>query len=155
MRYTFQAESWAECVAEMRPLWVEHYREIALDQDLFTADMDEARYEALEAAGSLHITTARCDEVLAGYCICFLMPHFHYKSSGLVALADMYFVAPEHRNGCGAKLFVAMEQGLRERGVKRAHMSCKVHFDQQLLFERLGWKFTDKTFSKRLEGLCR
>lgn len=150
MKYSFQTEPWAHCVDEMRPLWPMHWQEIALDQDLFKPDMDEPRYALMQQAGALQITTARCEGLLVGYVVCFLMPHFHYKSSGLVSLADMFYVLPEHRNGCGAKLFLAMEKSLKARGVIRAHMSCKVHSDQQRLFERLGWQFTDKTFGKRL-----
>jgi hypothetical protein len=150
MRFTFQVEPWADCVDEMRPLWQLHYKEIALDQELFKPDMDEPRYEAMQKAGSLHIVTARKESELIGYVICFVMPHFHYKSSGLVALADMYWVRPDCRNGCGVKLFVEMERTLKARGVVRSHMSCNVHFDQQALFERLGWRFTEKTFGKLL-----
>jgi hypothetical protein len=147
---TFQVETWAECVEDMRPLWPLHWQEIAIDQEQFEADMDEERYRGMEQAGILLINTARVDGRLVGYVLSFLMPHFHYKSSGLIAMTDMYFVLPEYRNGLGAMLFLSTEAAYRERGVKRSHTSCKVHFDHEPLFTRLGWRFTDKTFSKLL-----
>lgn len=99
----------------------------------------------------MHVVTARDGGKLVGYIICFVMPHFHYKSSGLTALADMYYLLREYRKGgLGARMFMEMERGLKERGVIRAHMSCKAHEDHSKLFQRMGWKLTDYTFSKLL-----
>ncbi|MGD0511266.1 MAG: GNAT family N-acetyltransferase [Candidatus Micrarchaeaceae archaeon] len=152
MRLTFKVEKWSDVVAEMRALWPLHWEELALDKDIIKHDMDEERYRHMESVDMLHIVTARADGILVGYIICFIVTHFHYKSSGFMALADMYYVLPAYRiGGCGAKLFIFMESSLRERGVVRAHMSCKVHQDHQALFEHLGWEFTDKTFSKVLK----
>ena len=117
----------------------------------------------------MHVVTARDHEVpstsgnfrelpgtsgkLVGYIVCFVMPHFHYKSSGLTALADMYYILHDYRKGgLGVRMFREMERGLKARNVIRAHMSCKVHEDHTKLFEGMGWTLTDYTFSKLLKA---
>ena len=151
MRITVQVETWDSCVAEMRAVWPKHWEEIALDKDTILQDMDEDRYKQMDTIGMLHITTVRADSILVGYAINFVITHYHYKSSGLMSMADMYYILPEY-SVVGARMFAEMERSLRDRGVVRGHMSCKVHQDHQALFERLGWEFTDKTFSKLFKG---
>jgi GNAT superfamily N-acetyltransferase len=146
-----QTETWRAIDAQIEEIAGFHWEELALDQLLFERDLDHERYFALENAGMMHVVTARDDFRLVGYVICFVMPHIHYKSSGLTALADMYFILREYRKGgLGVRMFREMERGLKERGVIRAHMSCKTHESHQQLFERMGWKLTDLTFSKVL-----
>jgi len=148
-----QYERWENCVDEMRPIWRHHWNELGLDRGVIKQDMDEERYKNMQSSGVLHIITVRADGKLVGYCICFVVPHMHYKSAGEMALADMYYILPAYRvGGAGVKMFKEVERTLRNRGVTRGHMSCKVHQDHQALFERLGWEFTDKTFSKLFKG---
>jgi hypothetical protein len=148
---TIKTESWKAIDQEIETISPLHWKELALDQLLFTPDLDHERYLKMDELGMMHVVTARDDHKLVGYIICFVMPHFHYKSSGLTALADMYYLLHEYRKGgLGARMFMEMERGLKARNVIRAHMSCKVHDDHQVLFEKMGWTFTDKTFSKLL-----
>jgi GNAT superfamily N-acetyltransferase len=148
---TVQTESWAAIDAEIEQITPFHWKELALDQLQFQPDLDHERYLAMDRAGAMHVVTARDEKRLVGYIICFVMPHFHYKSSGLTALADMYYLLHEYRKGgLGVRMFREMERGLRERNVIRAHMSCKVHEDHTRLFQRMGWTLTDYTFSKLL-----
>lgn len=146
-----QTETWTEIDSDIEGVAGLHWQELALDQLLFERDLDHERYLKMEELGMIHVVTARDERKLVGYIVCFVMPHMHYKSSGLVALADMYFVIREYRKGgLGVRMFREMERGLRERNVIRAHMSCKVHEDHTRLFEGMGWKLTDLTFSKLL-----
>ena len=148
-----KTESWATVDSQIEAVASFHWDELALDKLLFQRDLDHEKYFALEKQGMLHVVTARSHGDLIGYIICFVMPHMHYKSSGLVALADMYYLLREHRlGGLGVRMFREMERGLKERGVIRAHMSCKKHEDHTRLFEAMGWDLTDYTFSK---VLCR
>lgn len=150
---TIQEEKWADVVPEMRPLWELHWREMALDQDSIKIDMDVEKYAQMDALGLIHVTTVRDAEKLVGYVICFVIRHMHYYRAGEMALADMYWIRPEYRRGnTGIRLFREMERALQARGVIRCHMSCKVHLDMTKLFERLGYKKTDFTFSKMLKG---
>lgn len=148
---TFQIERWADAWHVLEPLTPDHWQEMALDKDLIKIDMDAERYQKLDEQGMIHLTTARDDGHLVGYVICFVMTHLHYRGAGLMALADMYWLRPEYRRGTAAvELFRTMEQSLKERGVVRAHMSCKVHQDHSALFRYLGWELTDYTFGKIL-----
>jgi len=146
-----QTETWKAIDAEIEEVAGYHWQELALDKLLFQRDLDHERYLKMEELGMMHVVTARADGKLVGYIVCFVMPHLHYKSSGLVALADMYFILREYRKGgLGVRMFREMERGLKQRNVIRAHMSCKVHEDHTKLFEGMGWTLTDLTFSKLL-----
>jgi hypothetical protein len=148
-----QVERWADVLLEMWDLFPLHWDEMALDKDEIRIDMDIERYAKLDEMNMIHVTTVRDHGLIVGYAICFIIRHMHYANAGEMALADMYWLAPPYRKGLtGIKMFKVMEQSLRERGIVRAHMSCKVHQDHTRLFEKLGWKLTDLTFSKMLKG---
>lgn len=152
---SIQTETWKAIDAEIEDIAGFHWEELALDQLLFQRDLDHERYLKMDELGMMHVVTARDGAKLVGYIVCFVMPHLHYKSSGLTALADMYYLLHEYRKGgLGVRMFREMERGLKERGVIRAHMSCKVHEDHTRLFEGMGWKLTDYTFSKLLVAPC-
>ncbi len=152
---TIQTESWKAIDQEIEAVAAFHWQELALDKLLFQRDLDHDKYMQMDSLGLLHIVTARDGKKLVGYIICFVMPHMHYKSSGLVALADMYYLLRQYRKGgLGLRMFGEMERGLKVRNVIRAHMSCKVHENHTKLFEGMGWTLTDLTFSKLLGGIC-
>jgi hypothetical protein len=130
-----------------------HWESLGLDREHIKPDLDYERYAKLDEMEMMHCVTARADGKLVGYIICFLIIHMHYKSSGMMALADMYYILPEYRvGGLGAKMFMEMERGLRANNITRAHMSCKTHEDHSQLFIKMGWKLTDYTFSKFLKA---
>jgi GNAT superfamily N-acetyltransferase len=147
-----QTETWKAIDSEIEEVSGFHWEELALDKLLFQRDLDHEQYLALDNLGRMHVVTARDDGRLVGYAVWFVMPHhLHYKSSGQVALADMYFIKREYRKGgLGVRMFRESERGLRERGVIRAHASCKVHEDHTKMFEMMGWAHTDSTLSKVL-----
>lgn len=149
---TVQVETWSQISRDIEAVAAFHWQDLALDKLHFTRDLDHEAYKALESLNRLHVVSCRDGGKLVGYAIWFVMPHhLHYKSSGSVALADMYFILKEYRKGgLGVRMFKESERGLRERGVIRAHTSCKVHENHAELFGALGWSFTDLTFSKLL-----
>lgn len=148
MKNTFQREKWADFYRDGRVLFPQHWRELAVNQEKIVIDIDEPRYATMDEVGMLYILTARAGGRLVGYLMAFLMPHFHYKSAGTMAVTDMYFVLPEFRSGTGLRLFVEFERRMRELKVVQMITSCKVHQDHSRLFELLGWTWTDKTFVK-------
>lgn len=148
----FREESWSSLAKDATGgLFRKHWEELALDRDKIELSMDMEKYKQLSDSGVLHIVTARRDGRLVGYFVTFLMIHPHYKDAGLMALTDFYYLLPEERRGgAGAKLVIAMETSLKERGVVKAYLSCKLHEDHTPLFTLLGWKPTDITFTKHL-----
>lgn len=123
-----------------------HWEELALDKVL-PYDLNDEVYEKLEDAQSLHITAMREGSQIVGYFFAVLGPHLHYKSAGIMAYTDMYYVLPKYRV-MGANLFMFTEATLRDRGVKKIYLSCKVHRNHSELFLKLGYKATDLGFSK-------
>lgn len=151
-RLKFQTEKWAEALPELLPLFDDLWADVAVDQDRFKAKCDEARYAACDAAGLIHLVTARSGtKELAGYYCSFVNTNPHYLGQGLMAFTDMYYLKPEFRRGTnGLKLFAFTEESLRERGVVKIYTSHKVHRDRRAMLEGLGFKPLDAVYSKVL-----
>ena len=148
---TFQVENFSAFRDEAKPLFERHWREIAIDQDRIEFAPDWQQYDSLEKCGILHCLTVRRDGAIVGYFITLLLKHPHYSRSGLFAITDVYYLMPEHRlGGTGAKMLTAWERSLRERNVVKAYLSTKIQDgkDNTRLFERLGWRHTDNSFTK-------
>lgn len=145
-------ESWFSAIAEMEAMFPLHWEELGLNRDKIKMRCDRGRYDLLANQGMLHLVTARSDGKLVGYILGLLMPHAHYFEAGTWYLTDMYFVLPEYRRGAGLKMFVELERSIKALGVIAAVTSCKLHEDHTEFFEKLGWKWTDKTFVKCLKG---
>lgn len=145
----FHVEPWRPFFEEARPLMQRHWEEIAVDQGTIKLSLNEERYQAMADGGILHVLAARADGALVGYYIAFLLPHVHYQDAGLMAFTDIYFMLPEFRRGsAGIRLFVEAEKSLRARGVVKTYLSTKVHKDNGPIFEKLGWKLTDRVYTK-------
>lgn len=148
---TFQTEALANVREEAAPLLRRHWQEVALDQGTVPLDPDWDAYAQIEAAGLMHITTAR-DETgaLVGYSAYFIAPNLHYRSLR-VAETDIFWLAPEHRRGlAGARLIRAAEAALAERGVNKVVSKVKIHIDTGPLFERLGYHAIERIYAKTL-----
>jgi GNAT superfamily N-acetyltransferase len=151
-RVTYQVESWATYAPDARPLWPQHWAEIALDHETIALDPDDARYEALDAAGVLHIVTMRTDPAgrLVGYWLGIVQTHLHYKST-LHAVLDVFWVHPAYRQGwAGVQLFRFVAHTLKARGVVKVVQGCKMHKDVSMIFERLGYTEIERVWSKLL-----
>jgi len=134
---------------EFKEIFPLHYEELSVTKE-YELEPDYEAYEKMAESGLLRTITVRADNELIGYIIFCVHGHLHYKSC-MTAFEDIYFVKKEYRKGrVGIKLFQYAEQVLKERGVNRIILSTKVHLDNTSLFEYLGYKHTDKTFSKML-----
>ena len=148
---TFQVEKWSDALFELRPLFSLLFEDVGVDKDRFTAECDEAKYAALDAAGILHLVTARNGKELAGFFLMFITPNAHYKNAGLMAFTDMYYLKSEFRRGnSGLRLFSFMEKTLRELGVVKCYSSHKIHRDRSAMMKLLDWKPLDIVYSKVL-----
>lgn len=136
-------------IEELKEIIPAHYDELCVTKD-FPLAPDYEAYGKLHMAGMLRCITARDDEGLVGYAIFIVQPHLHYKSCK-TAFEDIYFLKKSHRLGrTGIRLFQFAEEALRADGVNRIIMHTKVHLDNSRLFEYLGYKHTDKLYTKIL-----
>lgn len=150
----FSVERWRDLRAEMIPLLVRHWREVALNHAEVPLEIDEAKYRQHDEAGVLHIVTARRKGQLIGYHVAIVATHLHYATT-LHGITDVYWVAPELRAGrLGLRLFQRVERELKAvataRGYPRIKLftATKLHLDQGRLFEHLGYKPVERLYAK-------
>lgn len=149
MTVRYIVEDPATFIEELQYIIPAHYDELCVTKD-FPLAPDYEAYGRMYNAGMLKCITARDDEGLIGYAIFIVQPHLHYKTCK-TAFEDIYFLRKEHRLGrTGIRLFQFAEEALRADGVDRIIMHTKIHLDNSRLFEYLGYKHTDKLYTKIL-----
>jgi len=147
MQVVYQDENIS--VRELSELYQDHYEELSVTKE-FQLNPDYESYDRLAQAGMLRVITCRVDGNLAGYIIFFIQPHMHYKDC-LTAFEDIYYISKPYRKGrIGIKLFQYAEEVLKGIGVNRIIYGTKIHLDNSRLFEYLGYKHTDKVYTKLL-----
>jgi len=154
VRPEFAWERFSAIIHELRPLFREHWREIALNRDVVSLDPDWERYLALEHAGLLHILTVRVSGALVGYVFVCVGPHLHYASTAW-AVVDMFWLNPVYRFGwTGVRMMRDLEKGVRNLGAKVLHISHKLHVKDgrvSSIFRRLGYRPIEEIWAKTLE----
>lgn len=143
---TYQVESFAKLLPELKPLLPLHYAELALNQDKVPLSPQFGVYLAREMLGEVTVVTVRKFGALIGYFIGFVAPGLHY-STCLTCTMDIFYVHPDHRGGVGVKLFKALEAELKRRGVKRLFVGTKLHKDVSRLFDHLGYTEVERYYS--------
>ena len=135
---------------EMKILFPIHYDELCETKE-FPLDPDYDSYMQLCNANMIKCITCRMDGELIGYATFIIKPHLHYKS-WKTAFEDIYFIKKEFRKKhIGIGLLQYSEGVLKSIGVNRVIMHTKVHMDNSGLFEYLGYRITDKIFTKILD----
>jgi GNAT superfamily N-acetyltransferase len=144
-----RTERLATAVSEIAPLAQAHWEEVnVFDVPL---DIDWNQYLKLDQVGRYNLTTVRISERLVGWLGFFVYPHLRHQNL-LLAREDWYYVVPDSRSqGLGRKLFTHAELNLRDHGVDRIMVSCKVHQDHTGLLESLGYQHYEKNFTKALD----
>jgi predicted acetyltransferase len=144
----YKEESYNDVIEEIKPLLETHYKEIAMNQDLIKLNPDYKQYEIMCRMKLMRIVTAREDGELIGYCICMIKPHIHYMDS-LTAFNDIFYIKPHKRLGMtGIKLFKKTEEILKQYGVQKIFMNVKRSHDIGAIFERLGYKESERIYTK-------
>lgn len=147
MELKYEDVNGIDFIPEMEKIFPEHYEELCVTKE-YPYEPNYEAYKQLAQAGMLRTITCRADNELIGYIIFIITPHLHYKSC-ITASEDVYFIKKEYRKGrVGIKLFQYAEQVLKDRGINRIVLHTKVHLDNSRLFEYLGYKQTDKIFTK-------
>jgi hypothetical protein len=148
---TFALEAWPDVVGEMKLLFPGHWLEIGVDRGAIPMDMDFEMYEKYHEIGYLKITTVRADGKLVGYCMSLVCTHLHYRTTTF-SLGDLYYIDPKYRDGAaGLRMFIEHEKNVRPFGVKKMTTITKLHHNRSAMFEKLGWKAQEITYTKVIE----
>lgn len=149
MSITCQCELWKDIRDEIRPLYLEHWKEMGLAGAEFL--LDDSKYAEMDKEGSLLVVTARHRRKIIGYFVNFLCRHPHYQL--FTAAMDVYYLDPHYRRGTnGLKLFSEMEKECKKRKV--GLMLATARMDRspgaQSIFSMLGWENTRLVFEKKV-----
>lgn len=147
---TFHVESFGQSLPEFQYLLPLHWEELALNKDQVPLSPQWNVYLEREAMGELLFIAARESGKIVGYFIGFIAPGLHY-STCLTCTMDIFYLSKDKRTAMnGVRLFRAVEQELRRRGVQRWFCGSKVHADASALFERLKFSRVEIYYSKWL-----
>ena len=149
----FAWERFSQIAHELPPLFLQHWRELALNQDAVPLDPDWDKFYALDVQGVLRVLTVRLDKVLIGYAFLLVGPHLHYRST-VWGHVDMYWMDPVARSGwSGVKLFKTLSRDARAMGAVNLTLTTKHHFmDNRVtkLLQRLGFTPIETVHAMRL-----
>lgn len=141
------AERLADELENLKPLFPEHFAELALDQDKVPLDPQYPVYLAREDRGEVLFVAMREAGQIVGYFVGFVAPGLHYRTC-LTMTMDIFWVKPEYRGaGAGFQLFRFVEQEAKARGVQRMFVGSKLHKDASWLFEKLGYREVERYYS--------
>ena len=143
MSYTFHLGKHRETFDELEPLYRQHYAEMVerLAKDGINYPPYNPRWDEYWRAsdrGDLLTFILRHDGKAVGCSNVYLTNDMH--NSELIAQEDTIYVVPEHRNGIGKKLTKIILAELKERGVKRLHVSAMTDLRATKLWKRIGFK---------------
>lgn len=148
---SYALESMIAIKDELEPFIIPHWEELGLDHQDVPVALDWSRYTYLDEQSKLHCVTVRKDGVLIGYHITVLATMLHYKDT-LHGVVDLYYIKPEHRKGrTGLRMFQFAERSLKHLGVTKLITATKLHLDHGRMFEFLGMKPTEMTYTKILK----
>ena len=146
---TIQQEKVEVWEKDCMPLVVEHWKELGLDLDLEIApDFESMKW--LEKVGKWAVISVRDDGKLVGYLLAVINTHLHYRTSPKMFIIDAYYIAPQYRNGTGARLIRFAEKFARQVGAIKMYLTCKCHKDHSALFLKMGYRLSDLAFTRRL-----
>lgn len=101
-------------------------------------DPDEARYCALEDAGTMRTLGVFVDGVLAGFASYFVYSIPHFKDRTLSTCESIY-VEPAYRSkGAGAALIRALLKAAKADGAYGIYLGARVGTDAARVFERIA-----------------
>ncbi|MFD2235470.1 hypothetical protein [Phaeospirillum tilakii] len=144
--------SWNEAVkGGLVELGARHWAEAGTPGDPY--DPNIALLEHLAGAGALQITGAWAGRHLVGYLFFLLSPSFNGHS--LEATRGAVYLRPGWRGPAGIRLYRTALDGLRARGVARAHLRAGIRGAgdrQATMIRRLGGQPDGELFTIDLRG---
>lgn len=129
-------------------LFEPHWLETELDQEDVPVSVWKEAYEDMWKNGVLHIVSVRAGGKVVGYHVSSVQPHIHHRET-IMGFTLAFYLDPSYRfSGTGIKLLKFVEKTLAERGVKKFYLTTKKKPDLSRLFEILGYRPDEVTFSK-------
>lgn len=146
-----QVEAYSDVLPALLPLYNEHWREVALDQNRPKAALNPRFdvYAARDAAGELVLVTLRDACAVVGYFLCFVTRGLHYGDC-LTAQMDIIYVHPSVRCRFGSlRLIRTMKRELQRRGVDRWFVGEKIGRSSGLgrIYELVGFRPVETFYS--------
>lgn len=140
----------SEMLANAGELFEEHWDEIALNKQVMILKPDEARYRAMEQAGSLMILAAWEGDELVGYSVNFIVNHLHYADLRLCS-NDLLFITRSKRAGrLGLKMIRETEKRAAEMGAQLMLWHAKPDTALAVMMPKMGYGVQDIIFSKEI-----
>jgi hypothetical protein len=153
---TVQEEFLPDVLSELKPIFMPHWRELALDQDQVQLDPLYEIYLDRAWKGEVLCVTARETDAIAGYFVGFIAPAMHYRHC-LTLTMDLFYLAPQYRaedslsaieeEMLAMRLFEEVRKCAQKRGVQRCFYGSKLHKDASRLFEALGLREVERYYS--------
>jgi GNAT superfamily N-acetyltransferase len=148
---TFGVEPFPDFLEEAKPLFPQHWEELALNKDQVPLDPQYEVYLERDRRGEVLLIAGRETGRLVGYFVGFVAPGLHYRTC-LTLTMDIFYVLPECRGRSGLRLFRAVEAEAKRRGVQRMFVGSKLHKDAGWLFEKLGYVEVERYYSHWIGG---
>lgn len=146
-RLTFKWEQFSRIFREIAPLTFENWAESGLFPDKVKCDPDWRSYFYYEDLGILHILTARADDKLVGYCVCFVEPHRQAQGTPTGTI-DTVWLHKDYRPGAhGVRLLKRAFADLEARGVELTLVAAKGEAMGRLL-HMLGFTPVETLYGK-------
>lgn len=145
---TLQVEKLESCLEEMKPLLLEHYKEVHAFPDKIPFNPDYSKYEQLEQNDMLHIATVRDKGRLIGYCVSMLVTNLHY-SDHVYAINDVVYLDKDYRGSNVAYDMIKFAESCYKAlgvSVMTIHMKTKLPFVR--LCEAIGMERLEYLYGK-------
>ena len=153
---TVAVEQLHDVLEELKPLFVPHYEELALNQDKAELDPQYEVYLEREALGQVLCVIVRDRGQVIAYFVGFVAPALHYRSV-LTLTMDIFWLHPSFRapdsltsleaDMTAEKLFEAVKAEAVRRGVQRVYFGSKVHRNSGEIFKAMGLVEVDRYYS--------
>lgn len=147
---TYGKEDYTDVLAAEFWDLLELHRQAILPFDDIPLDPDWAVYQMLQDNNMIAIFTARHEGALIGY-LHFVVSPAVFSKGIILATQEGLFVHPTYRRGMTcARLLKIADEWLEENGVSLVVQRVHKDIDYSPLLERMGYEYTDKTFTRRL-----
>jgi GNAT superfamily N-acetyltransferase len=148
---TYNVESFFDCIEDIKPLFYDHWLEIAGHQDTIPLDPDYDQYAKLDEMGLMRMMIVRDEGEPIGYFITFTTPaHMHYQTTSY-GLNDILYVKPSYRKGTVAyRMMRKAMDDLREQGVNVLVVHMKVKHEFRRLLTALGFNLAEENWEIEL-----